>query len=41
MKSVAESTYKKICLHVSYKNGLRTRRCVIAIAFQLCFRMCH
>ena len=41
MEPIAESRQTKICLHVYCKNGFETRRCDIAFAFQLCFRMCH
>jgi hypothetical protein len=40
-------THSQVCLgkHLSDKfpiqNGIKKRRCFIATAFQLCFRVCH
>jgi len=40
MKPTAQSRHTKICMHVSYENHLK-QDMFVAIALQLCFRMCH
>jgi hypothetical protein len=47
IKMCLNETYSKICIgkhlpdKVSCAEWFKTRRCFIAIAFQLCFRICH
>jgi hypothetical protein len=46
IKMCLKETYCKVCIgkHVwciSYLEWSETRRCFIAVAFQLCFRICH
>jgi len=40
MKARVKSTWVKIW-RISYSEWSETRKFVIAIAFQLCFRICH